>query len=329
MTGKGFFTVDEPPRPIFRFLLSAFLVFCAYLGTGIFLGVVFRVFGLLPDIYVSLFLVDLVLLAVLVALYKLFCSVLDGKPLAFVGLAFHGRWKAELGMGFALGAIMILAVGLLEGILGVASFSWMLSAAASPRHILIWAVFSLVLFCVAGTAEELSFRGYPFQRLVDSIGPAGAVAVFSAMFGLVHLGNSSHTWLSTLNTVLVGVTFSVAYLRTRALWLPIGLHVSWNVFQGYALGFPVSGILLPAALTRPEIHGAFWLSGGAYGPEGSLLSTGVIILGTVYLLLSKRIYVSKEMRELVLAPVPQPPNSRQPPAPPDASGHGLKGFQGP
>jgi membrane protease YdiL (CAAX protease family) len=329
VTGKGFFTADEPPRPIFRFLLSAFLVFCAYLGTGIFFGIVFRLFGLLPDLYLSLFLVELLLAVVLIALYKLFCGVIDDKPLAFVGLAFHGRWKAELGMGIALGAIMILAIGLLEGVLGVADFSWMLSAAASPRHILIWAVFSLVLFCVAGTAEELSFRGYPFQRLVDSIGPVGAVVVFSALFGLVHLGNRSHTWLSTINTMLVGVTLSVAYLRTRALWLPIGLHVSWNVFQGYALGFPVSGIMLPAALARPEIHGALWLSGGSYGPEGSLLSTGVITLGTVYLLLSKRIYVSNEMRELVLAPIPQPPNRPQPPASADTSASGLTGSTRP
>jgi membrane protease YdiL (CAAX protease family) len=329
VTGKDFFTADEPPRPIFRFLLSASLVFCAYLGTGIFLGVVSRIFGLQPDIYLSLFLVELLLVAVLIGLYKLFCHVLDDKPLAFVGLAFHGRWKAELGMGFALGALMILSVGLLEGLFGAADFSWMLSAAASPRHILIWAVYSLVLFCVAGTAEELSFRGYPFQRLVDSIGPVGAVVVFSALFGLVHLGNTSHTWISTINTMLVGVTLSVAYLRTRALWLPIGLHVSWNIFQGYALGFPVSGFMLPAALARPEIHGALWLSGGSYGPEGSLLSTGVIILGTVYLLLSKRIYVSKEMRELVLAAVPQPQHCPQPPASPDASGSGLTGSARP
>ena len=68
MTGKGWFTVDERPRPIFRFLLSAFLVFCAYLGTGIFLGIVFRLFGLLPDLYLSLFLVELLLAVVLTCL---------------------------------------------------------------------------------------------------------------------------------------------------------------------------------------------------------------------------------------------------------------------
>ena len=305
--------MEGPPRPIFRFLISASLVIFAYLSISILLGTFFRLLGLFPDLYLGLFLFDFLLGGVLIFLYKLLCRLLDDKPLAFVGLAFHKRWKVELGTGFALGALMIFAVAAFEAALGQADFSWMLSAAASPRHVLWWAVCALIVFFVTGTTEELSFRGYPFQRLVDAIGPAGAVAVFSILFGLVHLGNSSHTWLSTLNTMLVGVTLSIAYLRTRALWLPIGIHVSWNFFQGYVLGFPVSGILLPAALARPEIHGVLWLSGGAYGPEGSVLASGVIVLATAYLLLSKRIYVSKEMRELVLTQVPSPPNRPQSP----------------
>jgi membrane protease YdiL (CAAX protease family) len=326
VTGKGFFTVQGPPRSIFRFLLSASLVICAYLCISILLGIFFRLFGLFPDLYLGLFLLDLLVAGVLIFLYKLLCRLLDDKPLAFVGLAFHKGWKVELGTGCALGALMIFAVAAIEAALGQADFSWLLSAAASPRHVLLWAPVAMVVFSVAGIAEELSFRGYPFQRLVDAIGPAGAVAVFSFLFGLVHLGNSSHTWLSTLNTMLVGVTLSVAYLRTRALWLPIGIHVSWNFFQGYALGFPVSGILLPAALARPEVHGALWLTGGSYGPEGSVIASGVIVLATVYLLLSKRIYVSKEMRELVLSPVPSPPHR---PQSPDAGAGGVTRLQGP
>ena len=70
------------------------------------------------------------------------------------------------------------------------------------------------------------------------------------------------------------------------------------------MGLPVSGIVLPQSLVRPQIHGAEWLTGGAYGPEGSLLATVVIVAATVYLLLSKRIYVSREMRELVFGPAP-------------------------
>lgn len=301
------------------------MVFAAYWGVGILLGIVFNSLHLRPDLFLSLFWFNLMILAALLGIYKMLCTLLDDKPLASVGVAFHSRWKTELGTGFTLGAVMILAVAALERAFGLAGFSWMPPTGESQRQVLIWAVVSLILFSVAGTAEELSFRGYPFQRLAESLGPAGAVAVFAALFGAAHLGNRAHTWISTFNTMLVGVTLAVAYLRTRSLWLPIGIHVSWNVIQGYALGFPVSGILLPAALVRPQIHGADWLTGGSYGPEGSLPATGVIVMATAFLLLSKSIYVSKEMRELVgSAPAP---NRAEAGAPAGPRG-GPAGFPG-
>jgi membrane protease YdiL (CAAX protease family) len=216
----------------------------------------------------------------------------------------------------ALGTLMILAVAALERAFSAADFSWGAFVEGGAQQTAAWAVFSVVIFSVAGTSEELSFRGYPFQRLADSVGPIGATAAFAVLFGLVHLGNTSHTWISTCNTMLVGVTFAVAYFRTRALWLPVGMHVSWNFVQGFVLGFPVSGILLPQSLVRPQIHGADWLTGGAYGPEGSLLAAVVFVAATVYLLLSKRIYVSREMRELVFGPIPVLSNEPEPASPP-------------
>jgi CAAX protease family protein len=304
VTSNIHFPADGAPGPIWRFLISALLVFVAYLIVGIILGISFNLLGLHPGIYLTMFLASILTLAAILGIYKVLCTVMDDKPLAFVGLAFHSRWKAELFHGAVLGAAMMIAVAALERVFGGTTYSWMLFASASPAHVLKWALFSLVIFSAAGACEELTFRGYPFQRLVDSIGPAGGVAVFAALFGLVHLGNYAHTWLSTLNTALVGVGLAVAYLRTRSLWLPIGLHVAWNFFQGYVFGFPVSGTLLPVDLVRPEYPAGAWLTGGAYGPEASLLSTGVIVLGTVYLLFSKSIYVSQEMKKLVFASGP-------------------------
>jgi CAAX protease family protein len=306
VTGNPLFPASAPPRPIWRFLISAPTVIVAYLLVGVFLGIAFNLVGVRPNLLTGLFLSNLLMLGVLLVLYKVLCTLFDGKPLAFVGLGLHSRWKAELALGLALGALMILAVAALERALGLAYFSWMASAQTTGRQVLMGGLYSFVLFTVAGTAEELTFRGYPFQRLADSVGPVGAVAVFAALFGMAHLYNPSHTFLSTCNTMLVGVTFAVAYLRTRSLWLPVGLHVSWNITQGYVLGFPVSGMLMPAALVRPEFRGAVWLTGGSYGPEGSSLATVMIVLGTVFLLFSKSIYVSKEMKALVLDPPPAP-----------------------
>jgi hypothetical protein len=291
------FIADGKLRPVWRFLLSIPMVILAMLVAGMVAGFVLaraspqgRVVG-----------AQLFALAALLAAFKLLTSLLDRRPLGSVGLAFCGRWYLELGMGLGFGALMIFAVAALERLLGIAHFTL---NSASPGQFAGWGVGLLVFLFVAATDEELIFRGYPFQRLADALGPAAAVALFSGAFGLVHLRNPDHTWLSTLNTMLVGVPLALAYLRTRALWLPIGIHFAWNFFQGYGLGLPVSGIRMPFSLYRAEVAGNQLLTGGAYGPEGGLLATGVIVAATVYLSLSKRIYISKEMRTLVFDPTP-------------------------
>jgi membrane protease YdiL (CAAX protease family) len=289
-------------RPIWRFALSFCLVLFAYLTVNLILGAVFHFAGSIPNLFAILFAANLSMLAALLGIYKMLCLLVEDKPLAFAGLGFHGRWKNELGFGLALGALMILAVAAMERTCGAADFSPASMADGGAQQVASWAAYSVIIFSVAGTSEELGFRGYPFQRLADSIGPIGATAAFAILFGLVHLGNSSHTWISTCNTMLVGVTFAVAYLRTRALWLPIGIHVAWNIVQGFVLGFPVSGIVLPQSLLRPQVRGPVWLTGGDYGPEGGLFTTLIFVAATVYLLLSKRIYVSREMRNLVFGP---------------------------
>src|SRR5208282_4309884 len=119
------------------------------------------------------------------------------------------------------------------------------------------------------------------------------------------------TWISTLNTALVGIPFCIAYLRTRSLWMPIGMHFVWNFLLGFLLGLPVSGLTITPSVFAADVGGPTWLTGGDYGPEGGLLATGAILIVTLYLSLTKRIYTSEEMKALVLAPVtsnwPDPP----------------------
>jgi len=136
------------------------------------------------------------------------------------------------------------------------------------------------------------------------LGAAGAVALASVCFGLMHLGNPDHTLLSTINTMLVGVPLSIAYLRTRALWMPVGIHFAWNYMQGFVFGLPVSGFRLPAAILTPRAHGGAWLTGSAYGPEGGLLCTLVVVGTGLFLFLSPRIRMSGRMKELVYGPSP-------------------------
>jgi hypothetical protein len=126
--------------------------------------------------------------------------------------------------------------------------------------------------------------------------------VSSAFFGLAHLGNAHDTWISTVNTMLIGIPLSIAYLRTRSLWVPLGMHFIWNYVQGFVFGLPLSGLRLSTSLLKAQVHGAAWLTGSDYGPEGGLLCTVAVVGAGIFLFFSARIRMSERMRELVFGP---------------------------
>jgi len=307
------FLANDRLRPIWRFLLSLFLLFAAFAISAELLKVIFLAFRYYPGHWVGAFWGLLASLVAFLTASKFMANLLDGRPLGAVGLAFHSRWVVELGLGVAVGAGMLALAVIPEAIGGYAHFSF------QPHAMLRAGTLAFILFAVAAANEEILFRGYPFQRLVEAITPAGAIAATSILFGLVHLQNPHSNWVSTCNTGLVGVTFGVAYLRTRSLWLPIGMHFIWNFLMGFFLGLPVSGIIVPTTVLSVSVYGPVWMTGGEYGPEGGIWATGAILVATGYLALTKSIYITEEMKSLVLAPV-VPVRSEPPisifPAPP-------------
>ncbi len=286
-------------RPFVRLLLSVAGIIIVTTAAGIVAIGMGTPFDWLPRGLALLFWFNLLSLPLLLALYTLLTHRFEGRPLGSVGVAFHPRWKNELAMGMAAGTAMLLAVASIERLLGVARFPLGPSHAAA---VVFAGGFYFLALMVAASVEELLFRGYPFQRLVEVAGPAIAVIAVSIVFGAAHLRNPFQSWISTVNTALVGVLLAVCYLRTRALWLPIGIHFAWNFVQGYVLGFPVSGMVFPRGILQANVSGPPWLTGGAYGPEGSILSIGVIAAGTVYFFVSRRIFVTREMQGLALGP---------------------------
>ena len=282
-------------HPIVRFFVSLPGILVAAAVAAIGAASLPVPFGWLPGRLAFVFWFSLLLLAALLGLYAFLTRVLEGRPLGSVGFAFHPRWKNELWTGLIAGTVMMLAVAGAQILLGIVRFS--VAPGTAGRSVLA-GVFLLLLFMVAAADEELVFRGYPFQRLVDVGGPVFAVIALSILFGISHLRNPSQTWISTVNTTLVGVMLAICYLRTRALWLPLGIHFAWNFVQGFVLGLPVSGMAFPAGLLQAKFSGPFWLSGGAYGPEGSILCLGVIAVGTAYFFVSRRIFTTSEMQGL-------------------------------
>jgi len=133
-------------------------------------------------------------------------------------------------------------------------------------------IFVGVLLLFGAVGEELMFRGYAFQLLVGSFGPWRAIPAFAVLFALAHLANLGSWWLGTVNTGLWGLLLGFAMWRSGALWLPIGLHFGWNFVLPLA-GARLSGFTLGLTGYELKWKAAVWLSGGEYGPEGSVLTT--------------------------------------------------------
>ena len=294
---KTLISSDGQMPAIWRFLLAVVVIFGVLTLTGALVGTVSMMGGVQPGLEIAVFWESLVFIVIILATFKLMLAAFDHRPLGSMGLALQPRWWKELAHGIFLGALMILVVALAERFGGYAHLT------IGPHPYVAGGFFALGLFAAAAVKEEVIFRGYAFQRLAEAITPAGAVVVTSAVFGLVHLANPHHTWISTANTALVGVAFSVAYLRTRGLWLPIGMHFSWNFIQGSILGLPVSGLMMTSSVFTAHISGPERITGGAYGPEGGLLATVVIVFATAYLAFSKGIHASEEMKRLVATPL--------------------------
>jgi membrane protease YdiL (CAAX protease family) len=135
--------------------------------------------------------------------------------------------------------------------------------------------------------EELHYRGYAFQRLMEGTGPWIAVVLGGAYFAWVHWENpgmdgSTKVWAS-LNIGLAGILLGLAYLKTRSLAFPVGIHLGWNWTQGTLLGFGVSGTTDPGLLT-PVFHSRpQWMTGGAFGLEASLPCAVVCAAGLLWM----------------------------------------------
>jgi len=146
-----------------------------------------------------------------------------------------------------------------------------------------------IIFVFVAWNEELLSRGYHLQTITSGLNLFWGVVISSTIFGLIHIGNPGATWVSTLGIFLAGLFFAYAYIRTRQLWLSIGMHLGWNFFEGVVFGFPVSGLdIYP--LIRIEVHGPELWTGGAFGPEAGLVILPALIVGAglIYLYTRKR-----------------------------------------
>jgi CAAX protease family protein len=224
---------------------------------------------------------------------------LEGLPWRAFGLSLHRHWFRHLLIGSLIG------VGSLALASGIAMVGGGLSFTISPRHLLFSVVktlvFSAALFVVAALAEESLFRGYPLQTLTRAHLAWLGVLLTSIPFAMAHLNNPNVVQpYTSLNTGFAGVWLAVAYLRTRSLWFPLGVHWAWNWALGSLFGLPVSGInsLAPYPVLRGTDLGPAWLTGGSYGIEGGLACTIALVVSTIFIWRTHLVAPTEEMLRL-------------------------------
>ncbi|MFB6101736.1 MAG: lysostaphin resistance A-like protein [Haloplanus sp.] len=235
----------------------------------------------------------------------------DRRRLRDFGFRLDRDWWLDCGFGLALGAGLMTLLFLVELALGwVRVTGWFSPGSSFPVRFL-----GLVAaFLVVGIYEELLARGYLLtnaaEGLVGWVGErgavAGGVALSSLVFGLAHANNPNATLPSTVAIVLAGGMLATGYVLTGELAIPIGLHTTWNLFQGGVYGFPVSGLGVGASVVVAEQSGPRLLTGGAFGPEAGLLGVGAMGLGTVAI----AVWVRWRTGRLALAPAVTTPDLR-------------------
>ena len=204
----------------------------------------------------------------------LFIRFVDRKPLKSIGLSLNG-YKKDLYLGLGLGAGLITLGFLILFILGYLSvdgFSFPLG------NIILY----LILFVVVSLHEEIMMRGYILNNLMQSMNRYVALSLSSLVFMTIHLLNPNVSFLSVVNLFLAGIVLGIYYLHKSNLWLPIGMHLTWNFFQGPVFGFEVSGIKTKSIIGQ-SIRGNELITGGSFGFEGSILATILILVMIIYL----------------------------------------------
>ncbi|MDR3749553.1 MAG: type II CAAX endopeptidase family protein [Acidobacteriota bacterium] len=269
-----FTTSEGKLHPVWAFVISGVFSFAAFFISGVVAEAIAGERSLLLEVIFR------ALLAVLVfGLYVWLLAVADG---------IHQHRLASLGLPRVRGALRQFVIGCAAGfsltVLAVVPIAVWGDLSLHLRmgwHILLRAGAVLFVLLVGALAEEMIFRGYPFQHLLEGIGAVGAIAVFAILFGAVHLSNPGASLWGLINTILIGVLLSIAYLRTRALWLPWGIHLGWNLTLGFLLGMPVSGLRIFNVVGRTDVTGPKWATGGGYGVEASVTGAVIALLGAL------------------------------------------------
>ncbi len=193
--------------------------------------------------------------------------LIERRPAGAYGVGLKGLMP-RLAHGLATGlGLMALLVGALVVLGGLKIDAVLLHGGEARRQALLWGV----AFIAVGVSEELLFRGYLMATLARGIGFRWAAIISSVLFGLTHISNHGEGVVGIVAVVLIGLVFAYSVWKTGSLWWAIGFHIAWDWAESFLFGVGDSGFQAKGVLLATHAIGPDWLSGGATGPEGSVV----------------------------------------------------------
>ncbi|SFR73178.1 CPBP family intramembrane glutamic endopeptidase [Anaeromicropila populeti] len=210
------------------------------------------------------------------------------EPLTKIGLVSWKEGKKDFVVGLLMGTVAM-------SIIFIFLFVTKRVTIRSIQSPVSWNfLFYIIMFVAVGFAEEILSRGFVMGALRRSKNKWCIMSAPAIIFGVLHLGNNGVSWAAMINLILIGFAFSLAFYKSGNIWLPIGCHITWNIFQGCIYGFLVSGIETPTvinlAVKRKDIF-----TGGNFGPEGGILVTIISIV----MLLFVQFYYRKSVKNFI------------------------------
>lgn len=276
--------------------LRALLLLLAFMGCSLLAGVLASFIIIVPavtdqaktprnELMLQIVILSLFITAILsIGLTVIFRRYVDRKPVKSLGFSWR-PYKADALTGISLGIALLGAATLV--LAATKNLEW------TAVHVNAGDLFmGLILMALIALTEEMVFRGYILNNLMESMNKWAALAVSAAIFMLAHASNPGITSVAAVNLLLAGLLLGINFIYTRNIWFAICFHFSWNFFQGPVLGYEVSGLPLQGLL-QPVLQGPWWLTGGPFGLEGSFIAT-VLFAFTLLLFYSvyEKVYVN-------------------------------------
>jgi len=227
---------------------------------------------------------------------------LDRRRFRDFGFGFNRNWWRDFGFGLFLGAGIMLVIFLVEW-----GFGWIEVTPAWNSVILsegLWPQLGggLLLFLCVGIYEEAISRGYLLRNIAEGlnakwwrpeVAAALSVLLTSVAFGFAHASNPNATVLSSILISIAGVMLAAGFVLTGELAIPVGIHITWNFFQGYVFGFPVSGMTTGRSIFSITQGGPDIWTGGVFGPEAGMIG----LLAMLALILAIWVYARSHYPE--------------------------------